>query len=238
MPVLAQKAAEPMEEFSRKNTWTVFAEYSNTSSGILLGYTRERELADLGFGYTRRMFRFRDSTLSYHVELRPVMFESDPVAISTVTTAFQESPYGGAFTSTSVYAVVSPCQPSHTTVIYPVIGTPIYVYISNVNCGRQWTAAQAFSPVGLRYSIRTRHKVQPFGVFTAGYMYSSRPVPVSDAEAFNYVFDMGAGVEVFGSKRRSLSVECRYHHFSNADSAPANPGTDNMMYKLSYSFGR
>ena len=77
-----------------------------------------------------------------------------------------------------------------------------------------------------------------FIVGTLGYMYSSRPIPLADAEAFNFLFNFGAGVEVFRSKKRSVSLECRYNHFSNRDTAPANPGTDNVMFKASYSFGR
>ena len=54
------------DEFSRKNTWTVFAEESQTSSHILMGGSRQRKLIDLGFGYTRRVMRFWGTDLGYH----------------------------------------------------------------------------------------------------------------------------------------------------------------------------
>jgi hypothetical protein len=105
-------------------------------------------------------------------------------------------------------------------------------------CGPQWTFAQAFSPLGFKYSTMTGHRVQPFFVGTLGYMYSSRPIPVAQAEALNFVFDFGPGVEIYERGGRSISLECRFHHFSNRDTAEENPGVDNLMYKLSYSFGR
>jgi len=235
--------AQQTDAFSRTNTWTVFAEYSNTSSHILMGTTRQRELADLGFGYTRRVVRFWGSDLSYQTEVRPVLFESDPLTISTGSETFEYPPPDGPFTLnyTDANVAVGRCQPgSGSGSIAATPGLPAETYSYTTRCGRQWTFAQAFSPVGFRYSMRTMHPAQPFVVGTLGYMYSSRPIPVSQAEAFNFVFDFGAGVEVFRSEKgkRSVSVECRYHHFSNKDTAAANPGTDNVMLKASYSFGR
>jgi hypothetical protein len=37
---------------------------------------------------------------------------------------------------------------------------------------------------------------------------------------------------------RSIQAEYRYHHISNHDTANANPGIDNGVFKLSYAFGR
>jgi len=225
--------AQQTDAFSRKNTWTVFAEYSNTSSHIVAGAARQRKLADLGFAYTRRVVRFWGTDLSYQIELRPVMFESDPLQI----TRYQFTPSGISSPSpaseTQTTAVVSPCQPGSGKSIFPG-ETETY----STTCGRQWTFGEGFSPFGFKYSMRTRHKIQPFLIGTLGYTYTSRPVPVSDAESFNFLIDAGAGVEVFRSKTKSIAVECRVHHFSNWDTAQANPGTDNVMYKVSYSFGK
>jgi len=231
------------EVFSRKNTWTVFAEDSGTSSHILMGSVRHRELIDLGFGYTRRVLRFRGTSLGYHAEIRPALFESDPVTIDnyTQTTTYPGQPpftYSGQ-SSTVGYGT---CQPGTTTSTFAPPpadpGQPTFTIVDNIACGRQWTAGQAFSPLGFKYSMRTRHALQPFFVGTLGYMYTSRPVPVAGAESFNFLFSFGPGIELYRSGRRSISVEYRFSHFSNRDTAPENPGTDNMMLKVSYSFGR
>ena len=231
------------DTFSRKNTFTLFAEYSNTSTHILMGGSRQRILADFGGAYTRRVVSFWGSDLGYHVELRPVLFESDPLAITTSVLSVTEPPPIGYFTSTQITASapIGKCQPgSGTTVFPPVDGNSAATLDYTTTCGRQWTFGQSFTPIGFKYSMRTHHPLQPFIVGTLGYMYTSRPVPDANAEAFNFVFDFGTGLELFRSAnhKRSISIEARFHHFSNRDTAESNPGTDNIMYNLSYSFGR
>jgi hypothetical protein len=233
--------APPSAGYNRKNTFTLFAEYSNTSSRILLGASRQRELADFGGAYTRRVVHFWGSDLSYQAEVRPVLFESDPIFIDTSTLIINYPPPTGTITSTNTVTNASTGKCVSGSGSYsspPVPGEPNETVTYNVVCGRQWTFGQSFSPIGFKYSARTRHPLQPFFVGTLGYMYTSRPVPVADAEAFN--FNFGAGIELFRSeqKGRSISLECRYNHFSNRDTAQANPGTDNILYKVSYSFGR
>lgn len=236
--MLAQDVPQVVN-FSRRNTFTLFAEYSPTSSHILLGDARQRILADFGGAYTRRLAHFWGSDLGYQIELRPVLFESDPIeAISNYT--FNGAPVEYLLPTSS--AVIGVCVPGNVQLTfagYPS-GAPPNVEGYTVGCGRQWTFGQSFSPIGFKYSMRTRHPIQPFVVGTLGYMYTSRPVPIADAESFNFVFDFGAGVELFRSESnmRSVSIEARYHHFSNNNTAPENPGTDSITYKLSYSFGR
>jgi hypothetical protein len=232
--------AQTPEDFSRKNTWTTFAEYSNTSSHILMGASRQRKLVDLGFGYTRRVFRFPGSELDYHVELRPVLFESDPFTIFHLTYTIQQP--GGPVTilGTSVegQAFATVCQPSSSSQAFTEPGGAIYTESAISTCGRQWTAGQAFSPIGFKYSMRTHHALQPYILGTLGYMYTSRPVPIADAESFNFLFNFWPGIELYRKGMRSISLEYLFSHFSNRDTAIENPGTDNMMFKLSYSFGR
>jgi len=231
------------DAYSRRNTFTLFAEYSNTSSHILLGDSRQRELTDFGGAYTRRLIRFRGSDFSYQAEVRPVLFESDPIDIETdVFTVDYPAPIGPV-TSTQVEVIAPPGKCIAFSGSYsspPTSGEPTATASYNTVCGRQWTFGQAFSPLGFKYSLRTHHAVQPFMVGTLGYMYTSRPVPIAEAESFNFIFNFGFGVELFRSapKKRSVSLECRLNHFSNRDTAQANPGTDNVLYKVSYSFGR
>jgi Lipid A 3-O-deacylase (PagL) len=231
------------DTFSRKNTFTLFAEYSNTSSHILMGDSRQRKLADFGGAYTRRVLRFSGSDLSYQIEVRPVVFESDPIEIVTETTTIDSPPPTGTqtFTGTLTSATTGKCAASSSSIQFPAEpGLPAETIADTIVCGRQWTFGQSFSPIGFKYSMRTHHPLQPFIIATLGYMYTSRPVPVSTAESFNFVFDFGAGIELFRSeqKKRSVAIEARFHHFSNRDTAESNPGADNILYNLSYSFGR
>ena len=235
IPCSAQGSAGFEGSYDRKNTWTLLSDYSNTSNHVIAGAARQRELVTLGGGYTRRVVRFWGTELGYRIELRPVVFESDPVNV--ITTTYSAGALSGTVTSTQTTLGV--CRPyTSTQTIQQPAPYPPESITTVATCGRQWTFGQAFAPFGVRYAFGYRHRVQPFVIGTLGYMYTSRPVPVSNAESFNFVIDSGAGVEVFRSGRRSLSVEARAHHFSNRDTAQANPGTDNVVYGVSYSFGR
>jgi hypothetical protein len=69
-------------------------------------------------------------------------------------------------------------------------------------------------------------------------MYSTQPIPVLNAGSFNFMFDFGVGVELFRSKTKSIRTEYRYHHISNHGTAIENPGIDNGLFQVTYSFGR
>jgi opacity protein-like surface antigen len=226
------------EMYSRKTSWTIFTEYSNTSSHLLMGASRQRELVTLGGAYTRRVVRFWGSQLNYQAEIRPVVFESDPVAITSTTYSVESGTTPVSLTFVRSGAPVGVCQPASGTSTLSPPGQPVETVTYSTVCGRQWTFAQAFSPLGFKYSLLTRKRVQPFAIGTLGYMYSSRPLPVAEAEALNFAFDFGVGVEIYRPDMRSISLECRYHHFSNRNTADENSGVDSLMYKLSYSFGR
>ena len=237
--VAGRLQAQDKDAYSRKNTFTIFTEYSNDSSPIIVGAARQRKLADLGGAYTRRIVRFLGSDLGYEIELRPVLFESDPLALITEAIAITTGPDTGATTVYHGAAALVRCVPGMSSTNEPPgPDYPGASYVITETCGRQWTFGQSFAPIGFKYAVRTNHPVQPFLIGTLGYMYTSRPVPLADAEAFNFVINVGAGVEVFRSKKRSVSVEARVQHFSNRNTAPENPGTDNLMFKVSYAFGR
>ncbi len=48
-----------------------------------MGASRQRELVTLGGAYTRRLARLGGTQLSYQAEVRPIVFESDPLALTT-----------------------------------------------------------------------------------------------------------------------------------------------------------
>jgi opacity protein-like surface antigen len=69
-------------------------------------------------------------------------------------------------------------------------------------------------------------------------LHSTQPIPVQNAGSFNFTFDLGAGFQLYQSKSRSIRAEYRYHHISNHSTASANPGIDNGLLQVTYSFGR
>src|SRR5262249_8097860 len=76
---LPDSPIEPLYSFRR--SWSLFSEYSPDSSHIFLGITHEREFFTLGGAFTQRLFLKRNAALSYMAEVRPIMLESDPVAV-------------------------------------------------------------------------------------------------------------------------------------------------------------
>ncbi len=222
--------------FSRRNTFTVFAEYSNDSSHILMGVSENRKLAAFGGSYARRLWPFHSGDLRYIAEIRPVLMESDPV-FQTTYVFTPINPSGPASSSTAVSESYQSCKPSSSQQTIQS-STQSYAVTEVTTCGRRWTFAQGFSPVGLQYSFWPRHGIQPFVSSTAGYIFSTRPIPTSEAGSFNFTFDFGAGIEFFRSRTHSIQIEYRFHHISNHYTADLNPGIDNGVFKLSYAFGR
>lgn len=225
--------------FARKNTFSFFSAYSNDSSHMLLGYADNRKLLDIGAGYSRRLFVNRVVNWQYNGEILPVALESDPVQISHETGTYTYTNGTPTETLTGVFEqpTVGPCSPSTTTEIYAIPNGTLTTVSVNT-CGRRWTIGEAISPVGFQWNFLPLRKLQPFFVGHGGYMYSTTPIPTNQAGSFNFTFDLGAGMELYRSKSRSVRIEYRYHHISNHGTAEENPGIDNGLFQVTYSFGR
>jgi hypothetical protein len=88
------------------------------------------------------------------------------------------------------------------------------------------TYGAGFTPLGLQVNFFNGHRVQPFFDAHGGMIYFTRQEPVPDSSQFNFTFNFGAGVQVFTSRRSSLLAGFKYHHISNDETAPQNPGVD------------
>jgi len=96
---------------------------------------------------------------------------------------------------------------------------------------------EAISPLGMQWNFRATHKLQPILDSHGGYMYSAKEIPVDSAGSFNFTFDVGVGLEIYRTPTRSIRVEYRIHHISNGNTATRNPGIDNGLFQVTYSFG-
>lgn len=54
----------------------------------------------------------------------------------------------------------------------------------------------------------------------------------------NFLFDLGVGLRWETSSRGAVSIGYRFLHISNADTTSFNPGVDNNVFYLGYSFLR
>ena len=234
----AHASAQALPEspyYARKNSFGVFGAYSPDSSHIVLGYAENRKLLDFGASYNRRLIIRNMVNWQYSFELLPVALESDPVGIETdnqITPVVSTTTYdfGAQFVT---------CAPA--TVPYSFTGENGVVYSGTLTyacSGRRWTIGEAISPIGMQWNFLPRRKIQPFFTGHGGYMYSTQPIPIIQAGSFNFTFDLGAGFEMYRTRRRSIRVEYRYHHISNHNTAQENPGIDSGLFQVTYAFGR
>jgi hypothetical protein len=220
--------------YARANTLGILGEYSWDSSHMLLGAAENRELLNVGVSYSRKLWINHIVNWQYDGELLPVALESDPTATEIV----QYSGPNGMTTSYNLGAALISC--TKTTTDYTVItepgGTPLNYSVTDYCSGRQWTIGEAMSPVGFQWNFLPRHKTQGLLEGHGGYMYSTRPIPITSAGSFNFTVDIGGGFETFLSKSRSMRIEYRYHHISNHGTARENPGIDNGLIQVMYCF--
>jgi hypothetical protein len=229
----AQSPGEP-QGYARRNSFGILGAHSPNSSHILLGAAEKRKLWNVGISYDRSLFSRSNVNWFYEAEFSAASFVGDPL-VREVLTETAPTP------STVILSGGPPvgCTPFHHSYSYKDPKGVSHSGTVDAFChGRQWTIGQALLPLGLRWSLLPRRKLQPVFAAHVGYMYSTRPVPVAFAGSFNFVFDFGPGIELYRSRGRSLRVEYLYHHISNHNSASENPGIDNGLFQLSYIFGR
>lgn len=240
LPLASSASAAPAPDFPRSPyfartiTFGVFAGYSNDSSHILVGLTQGRRLLNVGFSFDRRLHVGNLVNWRYDMEFMPVALESDPVAQVEVQ---QSAPDPQTYT----YSVGPPvsCAPQTEQYTGVMSDGSTYSGTATATCtGRRWTMGGAISPLGMDWNFMPRHRNQPFFDAHGGSMFSTRVIPILGAAQMNFTFDGGIGIEHFLSPTRSVRIEYRIHHISNAGTASLNPGVDNGMFRLSFCFGR
>lgn len=220
--------------YARINTFGAFAGYSNDSSHILVGLSEGRKLLNFGFFYGRRLHVGNLVDWQYEIEVMPVALESDPLGRIVVQ---QSTP------DPQTYSYISDPPISCATQTQEYTGFSSngsdYSGTETIGCaGRRWTMGEAISPLGMEWNFLTRMRTQPFFDAHAGSMFSTHIIPIPGAASKNFTFSGGIGIERFLSPGRSVRIEYRIHHISNAGTASLNPGIDNGMLRVGFCFGR
>ena len=232
-PVSAQSTSQ-IPYYSRVNTFGFFVGYSGDSSHILLGSAERRKLLLIGASYNRRLTLSRIVSWQYSAEFQPIALESDPLSVFVNQ---QTSPTRETFVTPG--DAPESCSPITINYSFPGPAGETYSGTATTYChGRRWTMGEAISPVGLQWNFRPTRKLQPLITGHGGYMYSTQEIPMAGAGSFNFTFDFGAGIERYLSPGRSIRFDYRIHHISNDRTAALNPGIDNGLFQLTYSFGR
>lgn len=105
------------------------------------------------------------------------------------------------------------------------------VFESKVVTGESPVFGAGLSPFGLKLYLTHAKGIRLYGGGAAGALWFTRNTPVPDARRFNVTFETGAGVELARSRSQAFVLGYKFHHLSNAYSAPENPGLDgNVIY--------
>ena len=203
--------SEPGGSYSRSNTFSVFTEFSNDSSHIILGRAANRKLVALGASYSRRILVNHVFEWQYGVEIRPLVLLRQPTVLSSVTASFNNGLPPITLTAARV-----PLLQSCTSGTQPLGSSGNIVLTLSAVCGNQWTYAGGISPLGQRLNFAPHHRIQPFITENAGFLVAPRDIPVNDSSRFNFTFEFGAGVELYRERERSVALEYCVHLRSNA----------------------
>ena len=104
------------------------------------------------------------------------------------------------------------------------------------NGQREYAYGGGGSPIGAQVNFLRDRGLQPFLFSGGGFLTFNRRM--FDATKFNFTAQLGAGVEVFTSRHRSIDFGYKYHHISNANRGNINPGMDSHVLFVGVSFFR
>jgi len=96
------------------------------------------------------------------------------------------------------------------------------------------------TPVRFTLDFSQRHRLDPFVEFDGGIIASTEPIPERhpDATGLNFLFDLGGGIRWKVGPRRAVTLGYKFLHISNAFTTSFNPGVDNNVFYVGYSFLR
>lgn len=193
------------------NEYQVWAGYS-PGSITWIGKAEARRMFQAGVGWRRVLLATDNIAWKYSVDLIPVTLVSQP----------------------TVNGVEVVQDPRH--LVFPALCAPTSC---GVAIGRRTTYGIGFAPIGFEFNFRRKRRLQPLAGINGGLLRFSREVPILNSASINFTFSLEAGLQIFTTESRSVTISYRYHHTSNADSGtPFNPGIDSNFIYAGYSFHR
>ena len=89
----------------------------------------------------------------------------------------------------------------------------------------------AIQPVGFRFIFTPEKRLKPYVQTSAGFIFTTQPIPVPQGLTYNFVGDFGGGMMYSLTRRNVLKAGYRYYHISNMNIGEINPGYNaNMLY--------
>lgn len=101
---------------------------------------------------------------------------------------------------------------------------------------RPLRTAIGIQPFGIQLNLRPRKAIRPFARASAGFMYVNKRTPNYVGTRFEFTASFGGGIEIGLKKGRAISVGYSYFHISNGYRGDENPGFDNNLFWIGYTF--
>jgi hypothetical protein len=92
------------------------------------------------------------------------------------------------------------------------------------------------APLGGQINFRPRKKYQPFIEATGGFLFLDKRTPNYFGTHFQYTADVGGGLEIRLKDKKAVTVGYKYFHISNGNRGISNPGFDNNLIYVGYTF--
>jgi hypothetical protein len=100
---------------------------------------------------------------------------------------------------------------------------------------RETAYGGGLTPLGLQLDMANSSKIHPFVHVNGGFLYFNKPVPIEDSGQFAYVAQGGAGVRIFTSARRAITLGVKLHHISNGNRSGSNRGLNQFVIYAGFS---
>ncbi len=104
--------------------------------------------------------------------------------------------------------------------------------LETVEDGHSNVTGIGIAPLAVELQFDASRPVGLYAEGTMGGLWFTRNIPDVDARSFNFTFDFGGGVRLRMNDRTWLRVGYKFHHLSNAKTAPSNPGVDAKVFLL------
>jgi opacity protein-like surface antigen len=101
---------------------------------------------------------------------------------------------------------------------------------------RRTTYGYGAAPLGIQVNFRPRKKVQPFAGISGGMLYFNKQVPGPLGTHFQFTATLDGGVEIRLKDKKALTICYKYFHISNGNLGIINPGIDNNLFYVGYTF--
>lgn len=94
------------------------------------------------------------------------------------------------------------------------------------------------APLGLQLNLLPRQKIQPFIDGSGGLLIFNKTLQDGLGKRFNFTANLGGGIEYRLSNGRAVTFGYKYYHISNGKRGVVNPGIDNNLFYVGYSFSK